>query len=89
MAGQVKTLFDERWERRADVAGKPAMGFVSHGGGGKTRESLAEMAKHFKWKGTLGKWGFAFGIQGAPNETKDNIRVAAQMFLNAVLKNAG
>ncbi len=87
MAGQVKTLFDELWERRDEVAGKPTMGFVSHGGGGKAKHSLAEMAKHFKWKAALGKMGFAFGIEAAPDEkAKETIRVAAQMFLAEVVK---
>lgn len=87
MAGQVKILFDELWERRDEVAGKPVMGFVSHGGGGKATKSLADMAKHFKWKGTLGKWGFAFGIEGAPDEKANRtIRVAAEMFLAEVVK---
>ncbi len=87
MAGQVKTLFDELWDRRDEVAGKPAMGFVSHGGGGKATKSLADMAKHFKWKPTLGKLGFAFGIEGAPDDKgRDTIRAAARLFLAGVLK---
>ncbi len=87
MAGQVKILFDELWERRDEVASKPAMGFVSHGGGGKAKNSLADMAKHFKWKAALGKMGFAFGIEGAPDtKSKETIRAAAQLFLAEIMK---
>jgi flavorubredoxin len=87
MAGQVKILFDELWERREDVVAKPVMGFVSHGGGGKAMKSLAEMAKPFKWKALLGKWGFALGIEEAPDaKSTETIRSVAQMFLSEVIK---
>ncbi len=85
MAEQVTILFDELWAWRDEVAGKPTMGFVSHGVGGKAMNSLSDVTKHFKWKPTQGKLRFVFGIEEAPNEkAKETIHAASQMFLAEV-----
>jgi NAD(P)H dehydrogenase (quinone) len=50
LAGTVKTLFDDiyLWDKSGEqVKGKPAVFFISHGGGGRVREPLNAFAQRF------------------------------------------
>ena len=50
VAGTIKTLFDDiyLWDRAGEqVKGKPAVLFLSHGGGGRVREPLNSFAQRF------------------------------------------
>jgi len=50
LAGTIKTLFDDiyLWDRAGEpVKGKPAVLFLSHGGGGRVREPLDSFAQRF------------------------------------------
>jgi multimeric flavodoxin WrbA len=52
-AGTIKTLFDDiyLWDQSgAPVKGKPAVLFISHGGGGKVRQPLDSFAHRFFMK---------------------------------------
>jgi multimeric flavodoxin WrbA len=49
-AGTIKTLFDDiyLWDQSGEpVKGKPAVFFISHGGGGKVRQPLDSFAQRF------------------------------------------
>lgn len=49
-AGTIKTLFDDiyLWDQSGEpVKGKPAVFFISHGGGGKARHPLESFAQRF------------------------------------------
>ncbi|MBN2150117.1 MAG: NAD(P)H-dependent oxidoreductase [Candidatus Lokiarchaeota archaeon] len=48
VAGYLKIFFDDLWEQRADLQGRPAMGFVTHGGGGKATGALEHLCSSFK-----------------------------------------
>ncbi len=43
MSGYIKLFFDELYENRSQLKGRPAFAFVSHGGGGKAGKSLSEL----------------------------------------------
>jgi len=45
MAGQVKILFDEALAHKGEISGRPAVCFVSHGGGGSAIDSVERLAK--------------------------------------------
>jgi multimeric flavodoxin WrbA len=50
LAGTIKTLFDDiyLWDKAGQpVKGKPAVLFLSHGGGGRVREPLNTFAQRF------------------------------------------
>jgi multimeric flavodoxin WrbA len=50
LAGTIKTLFDDiyLWDKAGQpVKGKPAVLFLSHGGGGRVREPLNSFAQRF------------------------------------------
>jgi multimeric flavodoxin WrbA len=50
VAGTIKTLFDDiyLWDKAGEpVKGKPAVLFLSHGGGGKVREPLNSFGQRF------------------------------------------
>ena len=50
LAGTIKTLFDDLylWDKSGEqVKGKPAVLFLSHGGGGRVREPLNTFAQRF------------------------------------------
>ena len=50
VAGTIKTLFDDiyLWDKAGElVKGKPAVLFLSHGGGGRVREPLNSFAQRF------------------------------------------
>jgi multimeric flavodoxin WrbA len=50
LAGTIKTLFDDiyLWDKSGEqVKGKPAVLFISHGGGGRVREPLNSFAQRF------------------------------------------
>jgi multimeric flavodoxin WrbA len=50
LAGTIKTLFDDiyLWDKSGEpVKGKPAVLFLSHGGGGRVREPLNSFAQRF------------------------------------------
>ena len=50
VAGTIKTLFDDiyLWDKAGElVKGKPAVLFLSHGGGGRVREPLNSLAQRF------------------------------------------
>ena len=50
VAGAIKTLFDDiyLWDKSGEqVKGKPAVLFISHGGGGRVREPLNSFAQRF------------------------------------------
>jgi multimeric flavodoxin WrbA len=50
LAGTIKTLFDDIyiWDKSGEqVKGKPAVLFISHGGGGRVREPLNSFAQRF------------------------------------------
>ena len=50
VAGTIKTLFDDiyLWDKSGEqVKGKPAVLFLSHGGGGRVREPLNSFAQRF------------------------------------------
>ena len=50
LAGTIKTLFDDLylWDKSGEqVKGKPAVLFLSHGGGGRVREPLNSFAHRF------------------------------------------
>jgi len=59
MAGQLKILFDEALAHKGELSGKPAVCFVSHGGGGAGIESVQQLTKavglHQVGKGVLSK----------------------------------
>lgn len=42
-AGLIKRIFDDIFEIRTEVDGKPAFGFISHGGGGKAVTPLSDL----------------------------------------------
>jgi multimeric flavodoxin WrbA len=49
-AGTIKTFFDDiyLWDQSGEpVKGKPAVFFISHGGGGRVREPLESFARRF------------------------------------------
>ncbi len=48
VAGYLKIFFDDLWEQRAIFKGRPAMGFVTHGGGGKAVSMLEHLCSSFK-----------------------------------------
>jgi multimeric flavodoxin WrbA len=53
LAGTIKTLFDDLylWDKSGEqVKGKPAVLFLSHGGGGRVREPLNSFAQRFLTK---------------------------------------
>lgn len=43
--GLIKDIFDQIYEFRMDIKGRPAFGFLSHGGGGKGAKPLSELIK--------------------------------------------
>ncbi|MEX2680905.1 MAG: flavodoxin family protein [Candidatus Sigynarchaeota archaeon] len=48
VAGYLKIFFDDLWEQREMFKGRPAMGFVTHGGGGKATGALESLCSSFK-----------------------------------------
>lgn len=48
MAGQLKVFFDRALEIRDELAGKPCVCFVSHGGGGGAIKSVERLASAIK-----------------------------------------
>lgn len=47
-AGLIKRVFDDIYEIRSEINGRPAFGFVSHGGGGKAATPLSDLIKRNK-----------------------------------------
>nr|MDO8083373.1 NAD(P)H-dependent oxidoreductase [Candidatus Sigynarchaeum springense] len=48
VAGYLKIFFDDLWEQREAFKDRPAMGFVTHGGGGKATGALESLCNSFK-----------------------------------------
>ncbi len=49
VAGQIKIFFDEILEYKKDFKNKPAIGFITHGGGGDAAKSLETLLTHLKF----------------------------------------
>ncbi len=49
-AGIVKTLFDQVYDYRNALKGRPCFGFISHGGGGKAGKKLEELGDAVNFK---------------------------------------
>jgi flavorubredoxin len=49
IAGYLKIFFDDLWEQRAIFKDRPAMGFITHGGGGKATVALEHLCSSFKF----------------------------------------
>jgi len=49
VAGQIKIFFDEILEYKKDFKNKPAIGFITHGGGGDAAKSLQILIDHLKF----------------------------------------
>ena len=49
VAGYLKIFFDDLWEQRSVFKGRPAMGFITHGGGGKATKALEHLCDAFKF----------------------------------------
>ena len=49
VAGQIKIFFDEILEYKKDFKKKPAIGFITHGGGGEAAKSLQILLDHLKF----------------------------------------
>jgi multimeric flavodoxin WrbA len=49
VAGYLKIFFDDLWEQREIFKDRPAMGFVTHGGGGKAVGALEHLCSSFKF----------------------------------------
>jgi len=81
MAGQVKILFDEALGYKGQLSGKPAVCFVSHGGGGTAIESVERLTKAVG----LSQVGKGVLAQGAPTgESADACRALGEQLVKAV-----
>ncbi len=49
VAGQIKIFFDEILEYKKDFKNMPAIGFITHGGGGEAVRSLQTLLEHLKF----------------------------------------
>ncbi|QEE17674.1 flavodoxin family protein [Promethearchaeum syntrophicum] len=49
VAGQIKIFFDEILEYKKNFKGKPAIGFITHGGGGDAANSLQDLLSYLKF----------------------------------------
>lgn len=49
MSGYIKLFFDELYDMRSKLEGRPAFAFVSHGGGGKAAKKMAELCRSLKF----------------------------------------
>ena len=49
VAGQIKIFFDEILEYKKDFKDKPAIGFITHGGGGEAVKPLQTLLTHLKF----------------------------------------
>ncbi len=49
VSGQIKIFFDEILEYKKDFKNKPAIGFITHGGGGEATKPLQTLFEHLKF----------------------------------------
>lgn len=49
VSGQIKIFFDEILQFKEDFKNKPAIGFITHGGGGEASKSLQSLLAHLKF----------------------------------------
>jgi len=49
VAGHIKIFFDEILEYKKDFKNKPAIGFITHGGGGEATKSLQSLISYLKF----------------------------------------
>ena len=81
MAGQLKIFYDEALGRKGELSGKPAVCFVSHGGGGKAIESVEALT------GAIGLTQVGKGLpcKGAPEgDTAEACRALGKQLVEAV-----
>lgn len=81
MAGQLKIFFDEALAYKGQLSGKPAVCFVSHGGGGKAIESVERLTQAVG----LNQVGEGVLAKGAPTgETAEACRSLGEKLVEAV-----
>nr|MDO8116658.1 NAD(P)H-dependent oxidoreductase [Candidatus Sigynarchaeota archaeon] len=81
VAGHIKTFFDDLWDDREQLKGRPAFGFITHGGGGKAAKPLEELCGSFKFNFIKP----VISVQGEANEkTKNQIRVNCEKLVKMV-----
>ncbi len=81
MAGQLKILFDEALPHKGELSGRPAVCFVSHGGGGSAIESVERLTKAVG----LGQVGKGVLAKGAPTaESADACRALGRELAEAI-----
>ncbi len=81
MAGQLKIFYDEALSHKGELSGKPAVCFVSHGGGGRAIESVEALT------GSIGLTQVGKGLtcKGAPEgETAEACRALGKQLVEAV-----
>ncbi len=82
MSGMVKDFFDRTfYATRDDVRGKPCVTFVTHGGGGKARDSLIRICDSFHFNMITGP----VMVQDRPDEEEaEALRNAGRMLAAAI-----
>lgn len=50
VSGHIKLFFDDFYDERDQFRGKPAFGFITHGGGAKAHKYLSGLLKAFKFE---------------------------------------
>jgi len=81
MAGHLKILFDEALAHKGEISGKPAVCFVSHGGGGRAIESV----EHLTQAVGLKQSGDSAVVKGAPEgESADACRALGRKLAEAI-----
>ena len=82
-AGQVKVIFDEALSVKEKLSNKPALCFLSHGGGGKAKKPFEDLMKAIGLKLVAP----CVLCQGAPaGEAVEEIRKASAKLVNAAAK---
>lgn len=49
-SGKIKTIFDELYDIRSELSGRPSFGFITHGGSGKAVKPLSSLINSIKLK---------------------------------------
>ncbi len=81
VAGHIKTFFDDLWEDREQLKGRPAFGFITHGGGGKAAKPLEDLCGSFK----LAFIKPVISVQGETNDkAKSQIRANCEKLVKMV-----
>ena len=81
MAGQLKILYDEALAHKGELSERPAVCFVSHGGGGKAIESVERLTKAIG----LAQVGKGVLCKGAPEgESAEGCRALGRQLVEAI-----